>query len=446
MNSPTNSQTERKKVARIGFQNVLAILWVGTAGQIAWAVENSWFNTFVFDRITTNPKPVAWMVAVSAVTAMVTTLLMGALSDRTYGKWGKRKPYIVIGYILWGIITAIYPMIEWIQNIGVAVVFVVITDAVMTFFGSTSNDAAYNAWLRDISLSSNRNRIQSLNNVSGYLANAIAIVAAGFIIDSYGYFIFFYALGGFVTLTGVMSLILIPSAPNFKDVAQIKRSFGKELLDLFKPKLLRENRTLFLLFLNMALGGIAGQVYFPYILIFLENYVGFSKSEMSFYLAIYIVSLIILFIIFGLISHKFNRKPLLLFGTIFNSLFTICTGILAFFISHSASIRILVFVMYFIASVTSVVTSIAHGGWLLDKYPDREVGKFQGIRMIFMVLIPMVVGPFIGAAAIDRWGITIGSITDIPTPHIFIIGGILSILAVIPVLFIPKSEGIIKFD
>jgi Na+/melibiose symporter-like transporter len=371
---------------------------------------------------------------------------MGILSDRTYGKWGMRKPFIVFGYILWGIITAVYPMIQWIQYVGTAVVFVVITDAVMTFFGSTSNDAAYNAWLRDISSSSNRNRIQSINNITGYLANAIALVAAGFIIDSYGYFVFFYALGGFVTITGVISVFLIPARPNSRVSKRNKKTFAKELINLFDPNLVRENRTLFLLFVNMALGGIAGQVYFPYILIFLENYAGFTKSEMSFYLAIYIVSLIFLFVLFGLISHRFNRKPLLLFGTILNCIFTIGVGILAFFISYNETMRILVFVMYFIASVPSVAASIAHGGWLLDKYPNGEVGKFQGIRMIFMVLIPMVVGPFIGAAAINKWGITVGSVTDVPTPHIFIIGGFISILAIIPILFIPKSEGKIKFE
>jgi Na+/melibiose symporter-like transporter len=299
-----STESKREKVIRIGFRNVLAILCVGTAGQIAWAVENSWFNTFVYDRITTSPRPIAWMVAVSAITAMLTTLFMGILSDRTHSKWGKRKPYIVFGYILWGIITAIYPMIEWIQNVGIAVVFVVITDSIMTFFGSTSNDAAYNAWLKDVSQSSNRNRIQSINNITGYLANAIALVAAGFIIDSYGYFVFFYALGGFVTLTGVLSSLLIPSSPSITNSIKKEKSFAKELAELVNPKILTQNRTLFLLFINMALGGIAGQVYFPYLLIFLENYVGFSKSEMSIYLAIYILSVILVFIIFGLISHK----------------------------------------------------------------------------------------------------------------------------------------------
>jgi len=440
-----DSQSRDQKVVRIGFRNILAILWVGTAGQIAWAVENSWFNTFVYDRITTSPRPIAWMVAVSAITAMLTTLLMGTLSDRTHGKWGRRKPYIVFGYIFWGIITAIYPMIEWIQNIGISVVFVVITDAVMTFFGSTSNDAAYNAWLKDVSQSSNRNRIQSINNIAGYLASAITFVAAGFIIDNYGYFVFFYALGGIVTVTGLISTILIPSIPAEKDSAKFKRSYAKELGDLLNPKILKENKILFLLFLNMALGGIASQVYSPYILIFWENYVGFSKTEMSIYLAVYIIAVILIYIIIGLISHKFNRKPLIFYGTLFKSFFTVGLGIASYFISYFMSVKIIVFVIYFLTTIPSVAVSIVHGGWLLDKYPEGTVGKFQGIRMIFMVLLPMVIGPPIGAWAIETWGIpTIDGF--IPTPPIFIIGGLISILAVIPIIFIQRSEGRIHFN
>ena len=65
--------------SRIWF--VLTVLAI--TGQIAWAVENSWFNTFVYDMLTPDPRAVAWMVAGSAITATLTTLFMGTLSDRT---------------------------------------------------------------------------------------------------------------------------------------------------------------------------------------------------------------------------------------------------------------------------------------------------------------------------------------------------------------------------
>ena len=82
-------------------------------GQIAWAVENTWFNNFVYDTITPDPRPVAWMVAASALVATLTTILMGTLSDRTQNRWGIRRPYILLGYILWGFSGIAFPTVAF---------------------------------------------------------------------------------------------------------------------------------------------------------------------------------------------------------------------------------------------------------------------------------------------------------------------------------------------
>ncbi len=445
MSEENKQKHDKAKVRRIGKRNILSILFLGTAGQIAWSVENSWFNTFVYDRITTDPTPIAWMVAVSAITATLTTILMGVLSDRTSGKWGKRKPYLVIGYILWGLITAIYPMVEWIQVIGMAVIMVIIIDAVMTFFGSTANDATYNAWLTDIGHSSNRNRIQNINNITTYLAAIISFGAAGVIIDIFGYFVFFYILGGVVTLTGLIATFLIESTPIKKEEIKFEKSFLKEFADLLNPTILKENRTLFLLFLTMALGGIGMQVYMPYLFIFMEHYVGFSKTELSLFMAIFLLLTIVVLIIAGIFSHRINRKTLVVIGSILGAIGTIILGFTSFLVQGNSSLGVVVFLLYFVSTIPSLISSVAFGGWLLDNYPEGDVGKFQGVRMIFMVLLPMVIGPPIGAAIISTFGIPIAG-GYIPTPEIFIFGGLISTFSVIPILFISKSEGQIKLD
>jgi len=444
--SEENEQKQSKiQVRRIGKRNILSILFLGTAGQIAWVVENSWFNTFVYDRITTDPTPIAWMVAVSAITATLTTILMGVLSDRTSGKWGKRKPYIVFGYILWGVITVIYPMVEWIQTIGIAVIMVIITDAVMTFFGSTANDAAYNAWITDIGHSSNRNRIQSINSITVYLAAMIAFGAAGVIIDIFGYFVFFYILGGVVTLTGLIAAFLIESTPIKKDEIKFEKSLLKEFADLMNPTILKKNRILFLLFLCMALAGIGGQVYMPYLFIFMENYVGFSKTELGLFMALFLLLTIVVLVLVGIFSHRFNRKTLVVIGSILGAIGTIILGFTSFLVKGNSSLAVVIFLLYFVATIPALISQVAHGGWLLDKYPKGDIGKFQGIRMIFMVLLPMVIGAPIGSAIISTFGIPIAD-GYIPTPEIFIFGGLISLLSVIPILFISKSEGQIKLD
>ena len=80
----------------------LAVILLSFAGQLAWGVENQYFNTFMYDNIIPDPRPISWMVAASAITATITSILMGALSDRTRSRWGKRKPYILMGYLALG--------------------------------------------------------------------------------------------------------------------------------------------------------------------------------------------------------------------------------------------------------------------------------------------------------------------------------------------------------
>jgi Na+/melibiose symporter-like transporter len=195
-------------ISSLGRRNWFFVFVLGVSGQIAWAVENTWFNTFVFDTITPDPQPIAWMVAASAITATLTTYVVGAYSDRLKSKWGRRKPFLVFGYIIWGIVTALFPAVSLLQPVGFAIIMVIIADSVMTFFGSTANDAAFNAWITDITDTSNRDRLQGVISVTALVANLIALGLAGFVIDEFGYFVFFYALGGFVTLTGIAAMVI----------------------------------------------------------------------------------------------------------------------------------------------------------------------------------------------------------------------------------------------
>ena len=68
-------------------------------GQVAWVVENMYFNVFIYNMFRATAADISAMVAASAVAATLTTVFMGALSDRI----GKRKLFICGGYILWGV-------------------------------------------------------------------------------------------------------------------------------------------------------------------------------------------------------------------------------------------------------------------------------------------------------------------------------------------------------
>ena len=126
----------------------LALTIFSLMGQVAWVVENMYFNVFIYKMFHASAADISAMVTASAVTATLTTIFLGALSD----KIGKRKIFICGGYILWGIsilgfillkedlIKAVFPLAASASAIGVTCV--IILDCIMTFFGSSANDAA----------------------------------------------------------------------------------------------------------------------------------------------------------------------------------------------------------------------------------------------------------------------------------------------------------------
>ena len=399
-------------------------------GQIAWAVENSWFNTFVFDTITPDPRPVAWMVAASAITATLTTLLMGTLSDRTRSRWGRRRPYILFGYILWGLSTVLFPTVAYIQATSLAVVMVVLADSLMTFFGSTANDAAFNAWTADIATSRQRGRVEGVLNLSVFLAQIVAMVAAGILIDSLGYFVFFYTLGGIVTLVGLVagSLLREPALP---DSRAPRPSFWREFAELFDLQTLRNNRQLFILLLFIMITSIGMQVSFPYLIVYLENYVGITKSEFSIIGGAVMLGSAAVAIPFGILADRWNKRLMIAVALVVSSL----GGILLSLVNTLPLLAL----TGFLWQAFAVAVSVASVAWLKDLLPEQSRGKFLGVRMIFWIAIPMVVGPWIGSQLIQNYGIPI-TLNDqagfVPVPIIFQVGSVIALLGLVPLSFL----------
>ena len=169
---------------KLGSKFWVALTIFSLMGQIAWVVENMYFNVFIYKMFSATATDIANMVSASAITATLTTVFMGALSD----KIGKRKLFISLGYILWGV--SIFSFILLREDIisktfsltvsaaSIGVTLTIILDCVMTFFGSTANDAAFNAWLTDSTDASNRGSAEGINAMMPLVS--ILVVFGGF--------------------------------------------------------------------------------------------------------------------------------------------------------------------------------------------------------------------------------------------------------------------------
>jgi len=405
------------------------------AGQLAWAIENSWFNSFVFHVVTPDPRPVAWMVACSAITATLTTLLMGTLSDRTRNRWGRRRPFIFFGYIMWGITTALFPTAAFIKTTSVAVIMIVIADSVMTFFGSTANDAAFNAWTTDIASSDQRGRVEGVLNLCLFLAQIVATAAAGVFIDKFGYFIFFYAIGGIVMVIGLIAGSFLEDTP-LPPQQEPHRSYWAEFSDLFSLDTIRQNRDLIILLIYIMINSIGFQVFFPYLIVFLQDYKGFTLSQYSIIGGVVMLGSAAVAIPFGILADRWNKRTMIALATIVGSV----GGVVFSLVNGLPLITIAGFLTFPFLAAGIPIASMA---WLKDLLPEQNRGKFLGIRMIFWIAIPMVVGPWIGSALIQHYGIpttTNGQAGFIPVPVIYWVGSAITLLSLIPLFFLPSGK------
>ncbi len=424
---------------KIGARKWATILLVGLFGQFAWTIENMYFNVFLYKTISTDPGYIAAMVGWSAAAATLTTLLMGALSDRV----GKRKAFITVGYILWGLSTAAFGYITpenaarlfpKASAAASAATLVVVLDCVMTFFGSSANDAAFNAWVTDNTETHNRGRAESVLAILPLLSMLIIFGAFDGLTQQGRWREFFNIFGLAVTGVGLASLFLVKDAPGLRP--RREHSLG-ELLYGLQPGVLRENPELYLSLAAFCLFSVAVQVYFPYLIIYMQYYLGFDDYAIVLGVVLILASLI------SLLSGRWIDK----------------VGKLRFTMPAMAVMAIGLVGMFFVRSRVTVIIAgtVMMGGYMMltavlsanirDWTPEGKVGHFQGIRMLFQVLLPMIIGPWIGAAVIRSNPASyeeLGQIKTVPTPGIYLAAAAVLLLLVVPVLFLKKREKVRK--
>jgi len=403
-----------------------ALALLGMAGQLAWVVENLWFNGYVTAVTGAHAvDAIAWMVAVSAATATLTTMVMGTLSDRLR----RRKPFIVLGYVIWGITTALFPFVTVLPS-SLLVVGIVVADAVMTFFGSTANDAAFNAWVTDITPSVRRGRIEGVLSALPLFAIIITSVLAGIMTKTTGegYISFFLLIGGFVTVSGLVSVFLIRDDPRLVGMGTgAEDKFTVQFFKVFRLSTIREHPELFLVLSAIFLTGFGDQIYTPYVIPYMTGYLGLSQSEFTMILATGMLGGGILSFFLGVLADKFNKRRLALVTPILQAL-----AMYSMSLAHGKVELILAFL---VMTATTTFSAIVITAMARDLMPPDQVGQFQGVRMIFYVALPMMTGPFVGNYVIKTLGVFRNG-QYLPKPSLFAVSAGAMLLTMIPVIIL----------
>ena len=436
-------KNDLRKTEKTGFRTWLLVWGLGLAGQICWNMENQWFNTFVYAKIGKDPSIITGMLICSAAATTFATFFFGTWADRT----GKRRTFIAWGYILWGVFTIAFGLTQFISKelYLLMAVSVVLADTVMSFFGSMGNDAGFNTWTNDIMTDRNRGQIGAALATQPVLGTILGTVVGGMIVgENDNYMLLFIVMGVFVIVFGFLSMV---SLNKKDDVApSVRGSFWQQFISVFNFKKFFALKELVWVNVGVAIFFIGFNVYFAYIGNYLIYYLGYTADMMGIIEAVPLVLAMLTAIPIGMLINR-NKHPFIAVASIVINII----GLLILFpvkaenVDATQIFNPILWLGIFVVGVGYVGILQTTKVWTKQLYPADAKGQFEGIWILFFVLIPMIGGSLIGQAVVKTGGETFvnaesGLTEYVPNGNVFLVGAAVILLSLIPFLLAAKHH------
>jgi MFS family permease len=307
-------------------------------------------------------------------------------------------------------------------------------DCVMTFFGSSANDAAFNAWLTDSTDETNRGAAEGINAMMPLMA--ILVVFGGFMsLDQnlpQTWTVIFSVIGGVVLVLGILGFFLIEE-PKVDNTGN--ENYFRNIFYGFRPRVIRENKGLYLALLAYAVFGISIQIFMPYLILYYE-----VSLQMPNYVLLFAPAIILAAAFTAVYGRVYDRKGFK--ASVAPVLALLMAGyVLLYFFRATVPV--------FIGSLLMMCGYLSgmavFGAILRDKTPAGKAGMFQGQRIVGQVLIPGIIGPAIGRAVLKNAETIVntdGTTSFIPNEKIFLAAFAAAI--VIWIAFVPLFRTLKK--
>ena len=258
------------------------------------------------------------------------------------------------------------------------------------------------------------------------VATLITYGISGFIIEAFGYYIFFIIIGIVTGILGISGSYIAKDSPDLKP---LNMKYWDHIKSTFKIDNIKENKNIFMVLLSIGIWAIGFNVFFPFIIIYLQHYIGLDLLLSSLVIFIALLISILMGIPIGKLVDRGGRKKFAIY-----SVFFLSTSL----ILYSFTTDLILLIIFGILWVLGMTTwHIASQTWVNDLFPKEKAGHFQGYYLIFNVLIGMFIGPFIGNLIAELWGtpIVIDGVPGlVPPPQIYFVAAFIILLAILPII------------
>ncbi|MFX1391901.1 MAG: MFS transporter [Promethearchaeota archaeon] len=437
---------KREKTFSKFLRNQVLLIGMLLAGDIIFGFfEQNYLNTYLEQVLNLAPLFISLMVSLSAVVGLIMNLTWGIVSDNTRSKYGRRRPFLLMG-IISGISMILFAFSIDLAggNVMTAYIICIILDVVIIGITSNGYYVADRALVPDTVELEKRGRANGLVQILGNTGLLIAVAAFlvsdlifgvetgdGTEIGQAGH-IFTLAVGGIsIIITAIIGFILIKEKP--VEELPPRKKFFTELKEIFNTQKFKENKEFFKIVLALTIYRTGISTIMPFLFIWIFA-LGISTPELLLMVLISFTLLFIITVVLGKLADKHGRRRFIHLAIIIISVAII---FMPFVNLNSNTNLILVLIIFPFALIGLLGLETPMNAWSQDLLPEHERGKFLGLLNIIRT-ISQIIGSFVGGLIATYMVIT----GFIPESFVFVFATIF-FLASIP-FFLRVKETLTK--
>jgi len=340
----------------------------------------------------------------------------GSKSDSTWNRFGRRKPWILIGAPIAAIAFILIPFANTVLAI---MVFILITNFGMALFRSPTV-----AWLGDLFPANQRSQANGVINLMGGLGAAVALFGGGILFDQFGKTAPFIvgAIFMIVVLSLALKFVKEPEKIETKAI-EIKESVVDNLRSVWNGK----NKNGVYVLLGILLWFMGYEALQTGLSSFSVFSLGLTPGQASMMTTLFAGSFILFAIPSGLIATKIGRKLTISIGLIGMS---ILFGIGFFIIDTSLSLGIILVLGGFCWALVNV-NSLP---MVYDYGEETKIGAYTGLYY-FSSQTAAVLGPVLSGFLVESFGNEYRMLWVFSTVFLF-----LAFLAIRPIATLAKNK------
>ena len=350
-------------------------------------------NSFQMNEIVTGV-----VMAADNVLALFLLPIFGTLSDKVNTKWGKRKPFIVVGAFLSIIAIAFMPIGDNLRSLPL---FMVATGLVLLFMAFFRSPAV--ALMPDVTPRHLRSKGNAIINLTGTAGAIYALIMTGLVVGegkTPDYTALFASVIIFMTICIVVLMLTVKENKWAEEAREIERLHPElvekdeeDVAEGAKGKLSRpKKKSLIFLLLSVAFWYMAYNAVTSTFSRYATEVWGLENGGYADCLMVATVSAICSYIPLGMLAGKIGRKKSILIGVV--GLF-----LSFFYVGFFSGYHFMINLGFVIVGISWAAINVNSFPMVVEIANDGDVGKYTGYYYMFsmaaQVLTPVLSGVFL---------------------------------------------------